>query len=76
MGAPVDAGVEIAGMSFGNSNHTPDPEPEIGGIEEETLSNSQESVPLPLHTGTRKLTVRWITPIYNQRAVQKEEKAK
>jgi hypothetical protein len=63
-------------MSFGNRNSTPDPEPEIGGIEEETLSNSQESVPLPLHTGTRKLTARWITPIYNQRAIQKSEKAK
>ncbi|MGC9453028.1 MAG: hypothetical protein ACP5I4_16455 [Oceanipulchritudo sp.] len=63
-------------MSFGNRNSTPDPEPEIGGIEEETLSNSQESVPLPLHTGTRKLTVRWISPIYNPRAVQKEEKVK
>lgn len=63
-------------MSFGNSNSTPAPAPEIGGIEDETLSNSQESVPVPVHTGTRKLTVRWITPIYNQRAVQKEEKAK
>lgn len=76
MGKAVDADLEIEVMSFGNRNSTPDPEPAIGGIEDETLSNSQESVPLPLHTGTRKLTVRWITPIYNQRAVQKEEKVK
>ena len=76
MDTTVDVYLEIEAMSFGNRSSTPDPEPEIGGIEDETLSNSQESVPLPLHTGTRKLTVRWITPIYNQRAVQKEEKAK
>lgn len=63
-------------MSFGNKNSTPDPEPEIAGIEDETLSNSQEALPVPVMTGTRKLAVRWISPIYNQRAVQKKEKVK
>jgi hypothetical protein len=76
VGEAVDVDLEIEAMSFGNKSSTPAPEPEIGGIEEETLSNSQESVPVPVHTGTRKLTVRWITPIYNPRAVQKEEKVK
>jgi hypothetical protein len=40
VGKAVDSGLEIEAMSFGNRNSTPDPEPEIGGIEEETLSNS------------------------------------
>jgi hypothetical protein len=76
VGEAVDARLEIAAMSFGSKKSTPDPEPEIAGIEDETMSNSQEAVPLPLHAGTRKITLRWISPIYNQRAVQKEEKAK
>lgn len=76
MGTPIDTGMAGKDMSFGKRESTPDPAPEVGGIEEETLSNAQESVALPLHTGTRKLAVRWISPIYNQRAVQRKEKAK
>lgn len=63
-------------MSFGKRESTPDPKPKVTGLEEETLSNNQESVPVPVLCGTRKITARWISPIYNQRAVQKEEKAK
>lgn len=63
-------------MSFGKRENIPPPEPEVAGVEDETLSNSQESVPVPVITGTRKITVRWLTPIYNQRAIQKEEKVK
>lgn len=63
-------------MSFGRKEHTPPPEPEIGGIGDETLASTQESVPVPVLCGTRSIAVRWLSPIYNQRAVQKEEKVK
>lgn len=63
-------------MSSGGRDHTPDPAPEIGGIEDETLASSQEAVPVPVVIGTHKLAARWLSPIYNPRAVQKEEKAK
>lgn len=63
-------------MSFGRKEHTPPPEPEAGGIEDETLTSTQESVPVPVLCGTRKVAFRWLSPIYNQRAVQREEKVK
>jgi hypothetical protein len=63
-------------MSFGSRSSTPSNKPQPAGIEDETLSNTQEAVPIPVHMGTRKITARWISPIYDQRAVQKEEKVK
>lgn len=53
-------------MSFGN--HKPPPEPDTAGIEEEQVSSSQESVPVPFVAGTRKIAVKWISRVYNQKS--------
>lgn len=39
------------------------------GLEEEEIARAQEGVPIPYMAGTRKIALRWITPIYNQKAV-------
>ena len=47
--------------------HIDEPEPdEI--VEDDSYSNSQESVPVPWLCGERKVALRWICRVYNQRA--------
>ncbi len=47
-------------------SYKPPPEPEPTGIEDETVSNSQEAVPVPIFAGERKIAIRWISRVYNQ----------
>lgn len=55
-------------MSFGKKR-PPEPQPEPTGIEEETISNTQEAVVIPTIIGERKVSGRWISRPYNMRAV-------
>lgn len=58
-------------MSFGASKQTlPDTTPTDTGLEDQALSNSQESVPVPILYGEYRVAVKWISRIYNQRAVE------
>ena len=54
---------------FGTRENKADPVPDETGIEEEQVSNSLESRPVPWFVGTQLLALSWISPIYNQRAV-------
>ena len=55
-------------MSFGRKAAVQDPEPETTATEEEQISTAEESIPLPWLCGERKIAIRWISRIYNQRA--------
>ena len=55
-------------MSFGGKKHTPAPERKDVSFEEEQLSTSQEGIPVPVLIGTRKIAVRWISRVYNQKS--------
>jgi hypothetical protein len=55
-------------MGFGSNPQTPDPTPEKTGIEDDSISTAQEAVPIPMLFGERKLAVKWISRVYNQRA--------
>ncbi len=57
-------------MGFGNKKNAPAPEPEPTGIENETISSSQEAVAVPYLAGERKIALKWITRIYNQNTVE------
>lgn len=39
------------------------------GIEDEELARAKEGVPIPYLAGTQKIALRWISIIYNQKAV-------
>ena len=58
---------------FGGNSNKPDVAPEETGIEDEQVSNSLESVPVPWFCGTRLIAVTWISPVYNQRAEEAPE---
>lgn len=51
-------------MFGGSKEQTNDPL--IGGTEEEEISTTQESVPVPYLAGTRKVAARWLSNVYNQ----------
>ena len=55
-------------MAFGSRNYRADPAAEAVPVEDESLSSAREAVPVPYLAGTRKIALRWISPIYNQRA--------
>jgi hypothetical protein len=46
------------------------PAAEETAVEDDQFSTSQESVPVPLFAGERKIAVKWISPVYGQRAVE------
>lgn len=48
-------------------NHKPPPEPEVTGLEDGTVSNSQEAVPVAMLAGERPVPLVWISRIYNQK---------
>ena len=48
-------------------NPTP-PKAQPFGIQDQMTSNSQQAVPVAYIAGTRKIAVKWITPIYNLRS--------
>lgn len=55
-------------MAFGSRSYKSDPASEAVPAEDESLSSAREAVPVPYLAGTRKIALRWITPIYNQHA--------
>lgn len=55
-------------MGFGNTPQAPDPAPSTTGIEDDTVANAQEAVPVPMLFGERKTALKWISRVYNQRA--------
>ena len=55
---------------FGGKENKPDAVPEDVGIEEEQVSNSLEAVPVAYLSGERLVAVSWISPVYNQKAVE------
>lgn len=58
-------------MSFGKGSSTqPDTAQTDTGLQDEQVSNSQESVPVPVLYGESRIAVKWISRIYNQRAVE------
>lgn len=46
----------------------PPPKPITAGIEDNSVSTSEEALPVPLAVGEVKVAVKWVTRIYNQRA--------
>lgn len=54
-------------MSWGKTPSVPK-QPDRAGLEEDQVSNSQEAVPVPYLAGERKVALRWISRVYNQRA--------
>jgi len=55
-------------MGFGSKGARPLPESTPTGVEDEQLSTSQEAVPVPQMAGTRKISLKWISRVYNQHA--------
>lgn len=55
-------------MSWGGSAKQDSTDVELAGIEDETISTSQEAIPLPYVAGERKVAARWLSNVYNQRA--------
>ena len=54
-----------------NSDKTPELQPL--GLDNQSLSTSQEAVPVPWMMGQRPVAVKWFTPIYNIRSLQAKE---
>ena len=46
------------------------PRLEVAGIDPNTVSSHQEAVPLPYLAGEGAGALHWISPIYNQKAVE------
>ena len=55
-------------MAFGSRNYNAETTTDGLPVEDESVSRAQEAVPVPYVAGTRKLALRWVTPIYNQHA--------
>ena len=47
----------------GNTSTPPQAQP--FGIQDQQTSNQQQAVPVAYIAGTRKVAVKWLTPIYN-----------
>jgi len=50
-------------MMGGNTTQPPTAQP--FGIQDQQTSNQQQAVPVAYIAGTRKIAVKWLTPIYN-----------
>lgn len=57
-------------MSFGGESNKATVTPELA--DDESISTSQESVPVPWLVGERRIALSWITDIYNQYAVESD----
>ena len=54
-------------MSLGKGNQqTPQSKP--FGLQDQMTANSQQALPVAYVAGTRKVAVKWFTPVYNLRA--------
>jgi hypothetical protein len=51
---------------MGAKGYKPPPTDDVTGIEEDTVSNSQEATPIALMAGERKIAVTWISRVYKQ----------
>jgi hypothetical protein len=51
---------------FGNKATPPKAQP--FGIQDQQTSNQQRALPLAYVAGTRKIAVKWMTPMYNLNA--------
>ena len=56
-------------MSLPGHIDTP-PRLEVAGIDPNTVSSHQEAIPLPYLAGEGAGALRWISPIYNPKAVE------
>lgn len=54
-------------MGGGNKSEPPKAQP--FGIQDQMTSNQQQAMPVAYVAGTRKITVKWLSPIYNLKAV-------
>lgn len=57
-------------MSSSSNDSAPPPRLELAGIDDTNMASSQEAVPIPFTAGQFAGPLRWISPIYNQRAVE------
>jgi hypothetical protein len=48
---------------MGNSSSSPTTKP--FGVQDQMTSNTQQAVPVAYIAGTRKVAIKWITPVYN-----------
>ena len=51
---------------MGNSSQPPQAKP--FGVQDQMTSNQQQALPVAYVAGTRKVAVKWMTPIYNLRS--------
>jgi len=51
---------------MGNSSSSPTAK--AFGIQDQMTANQQQALPVAYVAGTRKLAVKWLTPIYNLRS--------
>jgi hypothetical protein len=56
-------------MSDRVTNNTP-PDPDPAGVQGQQLSTNQQGVPVAYLAGTRKVSVTWLSRVYNQKAVE------
>ena len=50
----------------GGSNIKPDNKLDTANIQGTDFSTNQQAVPVPWFVGERKISVRWVSPVYNQ----------
>ena len=50
----------------GGAQTKPDPEIEMANTDSEDFSTNQEATVLPWFAGERKISLRWISPVYGQ----------
>jgi len=55
-------------MASSTTTTTKDPDP--GNVQGQQLSTNEQNTPVPYIAGTRKISVTWISRIYNQRSVK------
>ena len=51
---------------MGNASTPPKAQP--FGVQDQMTSNNQQALPVAYVAGTRKVAVKWLTPIYNLRS--------
>lgn len=50
----------------GEKKNLPEDENALGNVDPEELSTNQEAAPVPWFCGTRRIGLRWISPVMNQ----------
>jgi len=50
--------------------NTPPPATDPVDVEDNQLSSAQEAVPVPMLLGERKISLKWISRVYNTHAVE------